>query len=246
MRTPTRWLGFSTIVLTLAGAPVLANPGKGGQSTTPKVQGPKAATTTTTSGAPKTQKGASGKTTPTTTTNGKSHSPKTTTTSTKTTTTTPTTTTTSGGTSNGGTSTPTDTWRPTNAVSAKVSTKPSIMTKVNTVLPTGTDLNNATLGFKNFGQFVAAVNVSNNLRIPFADLKAAMTGIDIHGLPVATTGTTGTTGASTPTTMSLGQAIHKVAPTVDSETEAQKAFTQANQQINASTTSTTTTKKTKS
>jgi hypothetical protein len=42
-------------------------------------------------------------------------------------------------------------------------------------------LNNATLGFKNFGQLNAAVNNSINHNIPFADLKAAMTGIRIDG-----------------------------------------------------------------
>jgi hypothetical protein len=51
------------------------------------------------------------------------------------------------------------------------------------------DLNGATSGFRNLGQFVAAVNVSNNHQIAFADLKAAMTGLDIKGQPVVTTTT---------------------------------------------------------
>ncbi len=49
------------------------------------------------------------------------------------------------------------------------------------MLPRGTDLNLATLGFKNFGQLNAAVNNSINHNIPFADLKAAMTGIRLDG-----------------------------------------------------------------
>ncbi|HEX6739539.1 MAG TPA: hypothetical protein VF310_14770 [Vicinamibacteria bacterium] len=43
-------------------------------------------------------------------------------------------------------------------------------------LPPNTDINAAASGFKNLGQFVAAVNVSHNHGIAFADLKALMTG----------------------------------------------------------------------
>ena len=56
-------------------------------------------------------------------------------------------------------------------------------------------------GFRNWGQFVAAVHVSNNLGIPFADLKAKMTG-------TAPGPTPGTTVLGTP--MSLGQAIQSL------------------------------------
>jgi hypothetical protein len=38
------------------------------------------------------------------------------------------------------------------------------------LLPAGTDLQSAASGFKNLGEFVAAVHVSHNLGIPFADL----------------------------------------------------------------------------
>ena len=62
-------------------------------------------------------------------------------------------------------------------------------------LPAGTNIHDASQGFKNWGQFVAAVNASNNHNIPFADLKAKMTGI--------------APGSTVPTTspMSLGQAL---------------------------------------
>jgi hypothetical protein len=50
-------------------------------------------------------------------------------------------------------------------------------------LPPGTDLNLATLGFRNFGQLNAAVNNSINHNMPFADLKAAMTGFRLDGTP---------------------------------------------------------------
>lgn len=63
------------------------------------------------------------------------------------------------------------------------------------LLPPGTNIQDASQGFKNRGQFIAAVNASNNHNIPFADLKARMTGI--------------APGSTVPTTtpMSLGQAI---------------------------------------
>jgi hypothetical protein len=108
------------------------------------------------------------------------------------------------------------------------------MKKVQTVLGMDVDLNGATSGFKNFGQFVAAVNVSNNHQIAFADLKAAMTGLDMLGEPVTTTSSTGVT--TNATTMSLGQAIQKLKTGVESETVAQTALTQANTEINSSTT----------
>jgi hypothetical protein len=74
--------------------------------------------------------------------------------------------------------------------------------------------------WRNFGQFVAAVNVSHNLRIPFADLKTKML----------------TDG------MSLGQAIQALRPEVNGTTEAEHAETEAETMIRQ----TTTTSKTKS
>src|SRR6185436_11183855 len=46
--------------------------------------------------------------------------------------------------------------------------------KLQSRLPAGTDLMAASAGFRNLGQFVAAVNVSNNLGIPFSELKTRM------------------------------------------------------------------------
>jgi len=71
------------------------------------------------------------------------------------------------------------------------------------LLPTGTNLQDAAKGFDNLGQFVAAVHVSHNLGIPFDQLKTEMT----NG--------------------SLGEAIHKLKPNVDSRQEAMKANQQA-------------------
>lgn len=68
-----------------------------------------------------------------------------------------------------------------------------------------TDLKAAAAGFKNFGQFVAAVHVSQNLGIPFDKLKAEMT----------------KDGGS------LGMAIKKLRPKANADTEEHKANKQA-------------------
>jgi hypothetical protein len=75
---------------------------------------------------------------------------------------------------------------------------PKLEARLLKLLPPDTTMQDAMAGFKNWGQFVAAVHVSNNLAIPFADLKARMTGITPGPTP-------GTTVQGTP--MSLGQAI---------------------------------------
>src|SRR5262249_50736455 len=87
-------------------------------------------------------------------------------------------------------------------VQQKLKDNKSLAAKVESRLPKGTDLMTAAAGFKNLGQFVAAVNVSNNLGISFDELKAKMV-----------------TG-----NMSLGQAIQAVRPLTASPTiEAQRA-----------------------
>jgi hypothetical protein len=127
----------------------------------------------------------------------------------------------------GTTTTPTTTthgngWTPDNPVAQKLSTKAKLLEKVRTSLPPGSDLNAATAGFKNFGQFVAAVNVSNNLGIEFADLKASMTGLTMDGLP---------TGEPT---KSLGQSIQQLKPGADATTEATLAQRQADIEVGGS------------
>jgi hypothetical protein len=69
-------------------------------------------------------------------------------------------------------------------------------------LPPGSTIEDASRGFKNRGQFIAAVNASTNHNIPFDQLKTAMTGI--------------APGAIEPTLapMSLGQAIQSLKGTV--------------------------------
>lgn len=87
-------------------------------------------------------------------------------------------------------------------------------------------MNLAATGFKNQGQFVAAVRVSDNLGIAFADLKAKM--VD-EGL-------------------SLGRAIQELRPAASGVIEASRAQYQARidlaeeSTVTTGTTSTTTTK----
>ena len=59
-------------------------------------------------------------------------------------------------------------------VQQKLVKNTNLADKLRLRLPAGTDLMTAAEGFRNLGQFVAAVNVSNNLKIPFNDLKTQM------------------------------------------------------------------------
>ncbi len=109
----------------------------------------------------------------------------------------------------------------------RIENNPQLKAKIMGMLPAGMDLKTAAMGFKNQGQFIAACHVSKNLNIPFADLKAKMTGIPAAG----TAGTAGTTAASTPTNPeSLGKAIHDLRPSLsatDVKAEVEKAESEA-------------------
>jgi hypothetical protein len=96
------------------------------------------------------------------------------------------------------------------SVSTRLSSNTKLASKLQGLLPPGTDLQQAAQGFKNLGQFVAAVHVSHNLGIPFDQLKAKMTG----------------TGAE-----SLGKAIHDLKPSADAKTEAKKAGKEADNDL---------------
>lgn len=90
---------------------------------------------------------------------------------------------------------------------------PKLSSRLAGLLPAGTNMQRAASGFKNLGQFVAAVHVSHNLGIPFDQLKAKTTG----------------SGAE-----SLGKAIHQLDPNADAKAEAKKAESQARQDFNDS------------
>jgi hypothetical protein len=94
-------------------------------------------------------------------------------------------------------------------VDARIEHNPELKANVTHLLPAGMDLKTASSGFKNEGQFIAALHVSKNLNIPFADLQARMTG---------------------PNAESLGKAIHDLKPALseaDARKEAEKAEKQA-------------------
>ena len=59
-------------------------------------------------------------------------------------------------------------------VSAKLSADSKLASKLQAMLPAGMNINDAANGFKNFGQFVAAVHLSKNQNIAFDQLKGAM------------------------------------------------------------------------
>jgi len=91
--------------------------------------------------------------------------------------------------------------------------------RMESLLPPGMDLKTAESGFKNHGQFIAALHVSKNLIISFDQLKAKVTGVSVDA--------TGQTTSSTP--MSLGKAIHELRPDVP-ETQADQEAQRAEQQ----------------
>jgi hypothetical protein len=122
------------------------------------------------------------------------------------------------GTTSGSTSTSTSTSTPLNPIAAKISMKPPLYAKITALLPKDMTLNQASMGFKNQGQFIAALHVSQNLGCDcFKQLQADMT--KKH--------------------MSLGQAIQDVKKTANATVEAQKAETEANDDVKSTTTATT-------
>lgn len=98
------------------------------------------------------------------------------------------------------------------AIAERIDTHPQLVARLQPLVPAGMTLDQAAQGFKNEGQFIAALHVSHNLDIPFDKLKADMTGTD-HD--------------------SLGQAIHALMPTANAKAEARKAEAEANEDLKA-------------
>jgi len=112
---------------------------------------------------------------------------------------------------------------------ARIERNPGLKSKIESLLPPNTDYKTALSGFKNDGQFIAALHVSKNLGIPFDQLKATMLG------KTTTTGSTPTDSKP----MSLGEAIHTLQPSLsekDAHTAAEKAENQAKVDIKITTT----------
>lgn len=85
-----------------------------------------------------------------------------------------------------------------------VAHNPQLAARLQTLLP-GADLQVASSGFSNLGQFVAAVHVSENLGIPFDQVKAKMVGENL----------------------TLGDAIQALRPEADADAAAGRAEGQA-------------------
>ena len=73
---------------------------------------------------------------------------------------------------------------------------PNLRARLETMLPDGMSLGEAASGFRNQGQFIAALEQANNHNISFSDLKSAMTGDD---------------------QLSLGQALRKLGVATDED-----------------------------
>ncbi len=72
----------------------------------------------------------------------------------------------------------------------------ALSARLGPLLPAGMSIQTAATGFRNLGQFVAAVNAAHDLNIPFAQFQAKMTG---------------------PNAESLGHAIHDLQPNLSTQ-----------------------------
>ena len=85
---------------------------------------------------------------------------------------------------------------------ARLADKPQLRAMLQQRLPAGISLDAAADGFDSLGRFIAAVNVSKNLDIPFDQLKARTTGENA---------------------VSLGKAIQELRPDANARAEAGRA-----------------------
>jgi hypothetical protein len=144
----------------------------------------------------------------------------------------------------GGASTPTAVDFTTGPVAQHLSRNTALTSKLETRLAAlgyqGT-VYEAAYGFKNLGQFVAAVNVSQNLGLSFDQLKVQMTGLSVlpdgtiqqaNVLPDGTVTMVDPADVTSPApASSLGQSIHTLNSTVDSTGAAQSATADADAEI---------------
>jgi hypothetical protein len=82
--------------------------------------------------------------------------------------------------------------------------------KLQKLLPQGANIQEACDGFRKLGDCVCSIHVAQNLDIPFADLKAKVTGKTAEKLEVA---------------------IHELKPGADARGEKKKAYKQAEKEI---------------
>ena len=94
----------------------------------------------------------------------------------------------------------------------RIDANPALVAKLTPLLPPGMTLDAAAKGFRNQGQFIAALHAAKDLGISFTDLKNEMTGSE-HD--------------------SLGQAIHDLKPTADAKGSAKTAEGEARADISS-------------
>jgi hypothetical protein len=94
----------------------------------------------------------------------------------------------------------------------RIESNSQLVSRLQPLLPSGLTVASAAQGFKNEGQFIAALHVSQNLMIPFAQLKAEMVRPD-HD--------------------SLGQAIHDLQPSANAKAAVKTAEQEARADIKA-------------
>ena len=94
----------------------------------------------------------------------------------------------------------------------RIAANPALVAKLTPLLPANTTLADAAKGFRNLGQFIAALHAAKDQGISFVDLKAEMIG---------------------PEHDSLGQAIHDLKPAADAKTAAKTAEHEAHADIAA-------------
>ena len=63
----------------------------------------------------------------------------------------------------------------TETLEKRLTENPNLAARVEALLPPGVSLQAAAAGFRDEGQFIAALHVSHNLNIPFNELKADLT-----------------------------------------------------------------------
>jgi hypothetical protein len=97
---------------------------------------------------------------------------------------------------------------PATLLSSDTKLASTLQKRLGPLLPSGMSLTDAASGFKNLGQFIAALHVSHNIGIPFEDLKSEM--MSGH---------------------SLGKTIKELKPEADSKAEANKANKQAKEDM---------------
>jgi hypothetical protein len=92
------------------------------------------------------------------------------------------------------------------SVARSIDARPWLAARIQPLLPRGSSIASASIGFKNDGQFLAALHASQNLSIPFPTLKNAVIGANA---------------------VSLVQAIRVMRRLVDATAEANRAEQQA-------------------